>query len=86
MQRVVQNTAFWQNKLDKKEITLVNFKSRAGQTASKCWTVFRKIVNRKQAEELPAIYTTVKNYAVCPPCKKVIKYGSSASVLVKHIH
>ena len=86
MQRVVENTAFWQNKLDKKEITLVNFKPRAGQTAAKCWTVFRRIVDIEQSKELPAIYSTVKSYAVCPPCKKVIKYGSATSVLVKHIH
>ena len=86
MKKVAQYTSdYWQIKLNKREVTLVNFEPKGGQNPSKCWSVFRKFVDCKQLEDLPAIYRTVRDFAICPPCMKVIKYGNSAGVLVKHI-
>ena len=42
-------------------------------------------MNEKSGEFIILYYAMVKNLAVCPPCDKVIKYGDSANVLVKHL-
>ena len=80
------STDYWQDKYDKKQITTVDFKPKtSGQKPSKCWRFFKRFVDVKQGDEIPAIYALVKNFAVCPSCDKVIRYGTSPSTLVKHI-
>ena len=86
MQSVAGTSAYWQAKLGRKEVTMVSFSPKVdGPQKSKCWRVCKKFVNVKQSDKLPAIYKTVKNFAICPPCNQVIKYGNSPTVLVKHI-
>ena len=81
---VEKSTAYWQGKYDKNELTLVP--GGAKTNPSPVWLICRRFVDLKPTEELPTMHSKVLNFAICPPCSQVIRYGTSAGTLSTHIH
>ena len=86
---VIKDANYYTTQHDLKAITLVDqdYSSRHGQKKrAEVWNLCKRLVEHPQNELLPEVHKKVKDFACCCGCKKVVKYGGSASPLADHVH
>ena len=81
-----QNTAYWQKQYNAKKVTLVDQEPKKGLELSTVWKVMKRLALHTQDKELPTVRKTVKGFALCVPCQRVVSYSTSTNTLCGYVH